>query len=142
MVYDKTISYPETPYLLHRLGQVSHCVHSFDALAAARMLFGDTASANFLLIGAAYQTGALGIPASAIEEAIKVNGVAVDANVAAFRWGRVAIADAGRFHDVVSPVAERQPAPPPARVLDGTTFSGHVGDLITRRAADLVAFQS
>ncbi|PRC48597.1 pyruvate ferredoxin oxidoreductase, partial [Mycobacterium sp. ITM-2017-0098] len=23
MVYDKTISYPETPYLLHRLGQVS-----------------------------------------------------------------------------------------------------------------------
>ncbi|PRC56020.1 hypothetical protein C6A85_40750, partial [Mycobacterium sp. ITM-2017-0098] len=42
----------------------------------------------------------------------------------------------------VSPVAERQPAPPPARVLDGTTFSGHVGDLITRRAADLVAFQS
>ncbi len=142
MVYDKTIAYPETTYLLHRLGQVSHSVHSFDALVAAQMLFGDTAAANFLLIGAAYQTGALGIPASAIEEAIEINGVAVDTNVAAFRWGRVALADPAHFHDVASPVADRQPASPPARVLEGTTFSGHVGDLITRRAANLVAFQS
>lgn len=141
MVYDKTIAYPETPYLLHRLGQVSSVVHSFDALAAARMLFGDTASANFLLIGAAYQTGALGVPASAIEEAIEINGVAVGTNVAAFRWGRVAIADPGHFHDVVSPVAQRQSASPPARVLEGTTFSGHVGDLIVRRAADLIGYQ-
>ncbi len=31
MVYDKTIAYPETTYLLNRLGQVSHSVHSFDA---------------------------------------------------------------------------------------------------------------
>ncbi|MCV7069588.1 2-oxoacid:acceptor oxidoreductase family protein, partial [Mycobacterium rufum] len=142
MVYDKTIAYPETPYLLHRLDQVSHRVHGFDALEAARTLFGDTATANFLLVGAACQTGALGIPAAAIEEAIEINGVAVETNVAAFRWGRAAIADPIRFHDVVSPVPDRHPTPLPARVLDGATFSGHVGDLITRRAADLVAFQS
>jgi indolepyruvate ferredoxin oxidoreductase len=142
MVYDKTIAYPETPYLLHRLGQVSQSVHAFDALAAARTLFGDTAAANFLLVGAACQTGALGIPAAAIEEAIEINGVAVEANIAAFRWGRTAIADPARFHDVASPAPDRQQAPPPARVLEGATFSGHVGDLIARRAADLVAFQS
>ena len=142
MVYDKTISYPETASLLHRLDQVSRSVHSFDALAASQILFGDTAAANFLLIGAAYQTGALGIPASAIEEAIEINGVAVASNIAAFRWGRTAIADPGHFHDVSSPVADRRTAPLPARVLDGATFSGHVGDLITRRAGDLVAFQS
>ena len=142
MVYDKTIAYPETPYLLNRLGQVSHSVHSFDALAAAQKLFGNTAAANFLLIGAAYQTGALRIPASSIEEAIAINGVAVEANIAAFRWGRVAIADPVHFDDVVSPARDRQPAPPPARVLDGTTFSGQVGDLIARRAANLVDFQS
>lgn len=142
MVYDKTISYPETPYLLQRLGQVSRSVHSFDALAAAQTFFGDTAAANFLLIGAAYQTGALGIPAAAIEEAIGINGVAVDTNVAAFRWGRVAIADPAHFHDHASPAVEGRTAPPPARVLEGATFSGHVGDLITRRTADLIAFQS
>jgi Pyruvate:ferredoxin oxidoreductase and related 2-oxoacid:ferredoxin oxidoreductases, gamma subunit len=71
-------------------------------------LFGSTAAANFLLIGAAYQTGALRLPAESIEEAIELNGVAVKANVAAFRWGRVAIADPARFDDVVSPARDRQ----------------------------------
>jgi indolepyruvate ferredoxin oxidoreductase len=141
MVYDKTIAYPETAYLLNRLGQVSRTVHSLDALAAAENLFGSTAAANFLLIGAAYQTGALQLPAVSIEEAIELNGVAVKANVAAFRWGRVAIAEPAGFDDVVSPARDRQ-SPPPARVLEGTAFSGHVGDLISRRAANLVQFQS
>jgi indolepyruvate ferredoxin oxidoreductase len=141
MVYDKTITYPETAYLLNRLGQVSRTVYSLDALPAARHLFGSTAAANFLLIGAAYQAGALRLPAESIEEAIELNGVAVRANVAAFRWGRAAIADPARFDDVVTPVRDRQP-PPPARVLAGTTFSGQVGDLISRRTANLVQFQS
>ena len=143
MVYDKSIAYPETPYLLNRLGQVSRSVHSFDALAAAQTLFGSTAAANFLLIGVAYQTGALRLPSSSIEEAIELNGVAVDANIAAFRWGRVAIADPTRFDDAVSPAHDRQQPPaPPARVLADTTFAGQIGDLISRRAADLVEFQS
>ena len=143
MVYDKAVSYPETPYLLNRLGQVSHDVHAFDALAAAHELFGNTSAANFLLIGAAYQTGALRLPAEAIEEAIGINGVAVKANIAAFRWGRLAIADPVRFDSAASPASDRQsPPPPPAHVLAGTTFTGRVGDLISRRAADLVQFQS
>ena len=142
MVYDKTVEYPETAYLLHRLGQVSRSVQSFDALAAAHALFGNTAAANFLVIGAAYQAGALGIPAAAIEEAIEINGVAVKANIAAFRWGRVAIADPARFHDVVAPMRARPAPAVPDRVLAGATFSGQVGDLIIRRAADLVAYQS
>jgi indolepyruvate ferredoxin oxidoreductase len=143
MVYDKAITYPETPYLLNRLGQVSHNVHSLDALTAAHNLFGNAAAANFLLIGAAYQTGALRLPAKSIEEAIEINGVAVAANIAAFRWGRAAIADPARFDTVASPAPDRQPpAPPPAHVLAGTTFTGQVGDLISRRAANLVQFQS
>ena len=122
MVYDKPVTYPETAYLLDRLGPVSRTVHSFDALAAAQKLFGNTAAANFLLVGAAYQTGALRLPAEAIEEAIEINGVAVDANIAAFRWGRVAVADPARFDDVVSPARDPRPAPPPARVLEGATL--------------------
>jgi indolepyruvate ferredoxin oxidoreductase len=142
MVYDRSVAYPETAYLLNRLGQASRDVHSFDALEAAQALFGDTAAANFLLVGAAYQLGALRLPASAIEEAIEINGVAVTANVAAFRWGRVAIADPARFHDAVAPARDVQRATLPKSVLAGTTFTGHVGDLIARRAADLVAYQS
>jgi indolepyruvate ferredoxin oxidoreductase len=142
MVYDKMITYPETAYLLNRLGQVSRTVHSLDALAAAQKLFGSTAAANFLLIGAAYQTGALRLPAESIEEAIEINGVAVKANVAAFRWGRIVIADPARFDDVVSAARDRRPALPPWRVLEGAAFSGEVGDLISRRATNLVQFQS
>ena len=142
MVYDKSVEYPETPYLLDRLGRVSRSLHSFDALAAAQALFGSTAAANFLLIGAAHQTGALRLPAASVEEAIRINGVAVDANLAAFRWGRVAVADPSRFGDAVAPAPIRQPAAPPAHLLAGTTFTGRLGDLVSRRAADLVQFQS
>ena len=99
-------------------------VHSFDALAAAQKLFGSTAAANFLLVGAAYQTGALRLPAASIEEAIGVNGVAVDANIAAFRWGRVAIADPARFDEVAAPARDRQPPTAPARVPAGTRSRG------------------
>jgi indolepyruvate ferredoxin oxidoreductase len=142
MVYDKSIAYPETPYLLNRLGQVSLGVHSFDASAAAQKLFGSTAAANFLLVGAAYQTGALRLPAASIEEAIAVNGVAVDANIAAFRWGRVVIAAPARFDEVAAPARDRQSPTAPARVPAGSTITGQVGDLVSRRAASLVGYQS
>ena len=141
MVYDKSVAYPETPYLLNRLGRVSRSVHSFDALAAAQALFGSAAAANFLLIGAAHQSGALKIPADCVEEAIRVNGVAVEANLAAFRWGRVAVADPSRFGDAVAPAPARKPVPPPERILAGTSFTGQLGDLVSRRAADLMEFQ-
>jgi indolepyruvate ferredoxin oxidoreductase len=40
---------------------------------------------------------------------VELNGVAVAANVAAFRWGRVAVADPAAFAAVVSPASVREP---------------------------------
>jgi indolepyruvate ferredoxin oxidoreductase len=84
-------------------------VFEIDALAASEALFGSTAPANLLLVGAAYQLGTLPFSAQAIEEAIELNGVAIAANVAAFRWGRVAVADAAAFAAAVGTVATGAP---------------------------------
>jgi indolepyruvate ferredoxin oxidoreductase len=83
-------------------------VFELDALGASEAIFGSTAPANLLLVGAAYQLGVLPFPAAAIEEAIELNGVAVAANVGAFRWGRVAVADPEAFRAVVAPVRSRE----------------------------------
>ncbi|WP_433727344.1 indolepyruvate ferredoxin oxidoreductase family protein [Nocardia sp. CA-129566] len=142
MVYDRTIAYPEERELLSRLEQVSHSVRSFDALAAAEVLFGNTAAANFLLVGAAYQIGGLRLPAWAIEEAIEINGVAVHANIAAFRWGRAAIARPAEFAAATGrKVRERAEAAIPADLFDGVTAMGETRRLLELRAAELIGFQ-
>ena len=115
---------------------------SFDALAAAQALFGDTAAANFLVVGAAHQLGGLQIPAAAVEEAIEINGVAVAANIAAFRWGRVAVADPDAFAAATEPSRpERSVTVVPEHLLAGTTFDGEVLRLVRVRAASLIDFQ-
>jgi Pyruvate/2-oxoacid:ferredoxin oxidoreductase gamma subunit len=49
-----------------------------DAAALGTDLFGDEQYANMILVGAAYQAGALPASAEAIEHAIRLNGVAAD----------------------------------------------------------------
>jgi indolepyruvate ferredoxin oxidoreductase len=82
-------------------------VLEIDALAASEALFNTAAPANLLLVGAAYQLGTLPFTATAIEEAIELNGVAIAANIAAFRWGRVAVADAAAFAAAIAPSSTR-----------------------------------
>ncbi|MET8521588.1 indolepyruvate ferredoxin oxidoreductase family protein [Nocardioides sp. NPDC004968] len=141
MVYDKDIAYPADDELLTRVNSATSSLRAFDALAAAETLFGNTAAANFLLVGAAYQTGALPIPAEAIEEAIGINGVAVSANVAAFRWGRASVAAPEEFAKVTgTATASVEEIAVPA--LDAATFDGEVRRLAEVRAPKLVAFQN
>ncbi|MEV6140315.1 indolepyruvate ferredoxin oxidoreductase family protein [Nocardia sp. NPDC051990] len=143
MVYDKSVSYPEEQLLLSRLAQVSRSVNSFDALAAAEVLFGNTAAANFLLVGAAYQLGGLRLPAAAIEEAIEINGVAVAANIAAFRWGRIAIERPDEFAAATTrPRRERAEITVPADLFDGLTAAGETRRLVELRAVELIGFQN
>ncbi|MEO6570658.1 MAG: indolepyruvate ferredoxin oxidoreductase family protein, partial [Ilumatobacteraceae bacterium] len=83
-------SYPEQDALRRRLDEVSRpdANRYVDASAIARGLFGSTTSANILVLGIAVQLGAIPISSASIERAITLNGVAVDQNVAAFRFGR------------------------------------------------------
>jgi len=140
MVEDLTVQHPDEAGLLERVRTASAELFDFDALEAAGRIFGNTVAANFLLVGAAYQTGGLRLPAAAIEEAIAINGTAVAANVAAFRWGRVAVTDPAAFraaNDLAVPVRERRV---PASVA-AAGLTGEVLRLVEQRAADLVDYQ-
>ena len=67
-----------------------------DTYWLAEALFADILYANMLLLGAAYQSGCIPVGADSIEQAIRLNGKAVENNIRAFRWGRLAVADPAR----------------------------------------------
>ena len=94
-------------------------------------LFGDDQFANVFLVGAGFQAGALPLPPDAIEEALRVNGVAVEKNIQAFRRGRQYIADPAA---VLSAAGLGQPAAP-------ATGESPLDRLIRTRAEDLTAYQ-
>ncbi|MGZ0153538.1 indolepyruvate ferredoxin oxidoreductase family protein [Kribbella sp. WER1] len=138
MVYDPAVRHPDEAGLLDRVRTATAELFDVDALEAAERIFGNTLAANFLLVGAAYQTGALRLPAAAIEEAIEINGTAVAANIAAFRWGRTAVTDPAAFRAPDVPPAVREvPASVAASGLDGEVLR-----LVIRRATDLVGYQN
>ncbi|WP_436534661.1 indolepyruvate ferredoxin oxidoreductase family protein [Actinoplanes sp. HUAS TT8] len=94
MVSDPAVGLPDTAGVAEQLaGVFREPPLNLDARAVSGRLFGDDQYANMLLLGAGFQTGALPLPASAIEEAIRLNGVAVEKNLQAFRRGRQAVAD-------------------------------------------------
>ncbi len=110
MVRDPSVAPLDIPALAERIAGRAREVVRLDAQAAANALFGDAMPANLLLVGAAYQSGALPLSAEAIEWAIELNGVAVAVNTAAFRWGRVAVADPDAFAAATAGPAVATPA--------------------------------
>jgi indolepyruvate ferredoxin oxidoreductase len=72
-------------------------VAGFDAEAAALRLLGDSVYANPMLLGFAWQQGWLPLRRESILRAIELNATAVEANKAAFAWGRHAAADPRGF---------------------------------------------
>ncbi|MCL6553980.1 MAG: ribulose-phosphate 3-epimerase, partial [Firmicutes bacterium] len=95
MVASTDVQFPDPSGLRASIDRVTRKDENvyLDALALAEALFDDHMAANLILLGAAYQAGAIPVSAAAIEEAIALNGVAVGMNTQAFRAGRLAVAD-------------------------------------------------
>lgn len=74
-----------------------------DSDRISQALFGSNQFANMLLVGAAYQAGSLPLSATALERAIEMNGVAIEKNVQAFRYGRKAVSAPGAVETLVEP---------------------------------------
>jgi indolepyruvate ferredoxin oxidoreductase len=161
MITHPEIEMPSADRLIKRIADATRSQTAFwaDAAAITQDLFGSTTTANFFVVGMAVQAGCLPIAAERVEHAILLNGVAVDANLAAFRWGRAQIGDpeaVGRVRretaagigaslEVASPAsrgaAQRRPSPLVARRLEALGLAGSpLARDLDRLAAELEAF--
>ncbi|WP_342131787.1 indolepyruvate ferredoxin oxidoreductase family protein [Hydrogenophaga sp. OTU3427] len=75
----------------------------FDADAVAAKLMGDTIFVNPMILGYAWQKGWVPLERASLLRAIELNAVAVDANKAAFEWGRQAAHDWARVQALLTP---------------------------------------
>ncbi|MEQ9491573.1 MAG: indolepyruvate ferredoxin oxidoreductase family protein [Alphaproteobacteria bacterium] len=98
-----------------------------DSTRIATALTGDAIAANLFLLGIAYQKGLVPVSGAAIDRAIELNGVAIDMNQSAFRWGRLAV------HD---PALIEQAAPAPAAATEP-----RLDEIVRDRIEDLKAYQ-
>jgi indolepyruvate ferredoxin oxidoreductase len=102
-------------------------LHSLDAHDYAVKLFGDSIASNMFLLGYAYQLGCIPVSSGSIEQAIDLNGAAIDMNTDAFRFGRLAAHDRSALERVVKP---RQ-----------MTSANTLADMVAFRAAQLTDYQ-
>jgi indolepyruvate ferredoxin oxidoreductase len=145
MVTDTGVRFPALRRNLAAIDRATRAdenVH-LDAQDLAEALFGDHMPTNLLLLGAAYQHGCLPVSADAIEQAIRLNGAAVDKSLAAFAWGRAVVAWPERVAAVVDPPApEPELHPLAAAIVDATGADGELRRLLELRVDVLIGYQS
>ena len=89
-----------------------------DAQRLAKDLFGDAIASNMFMLGAAWQRGLVPLRRAAIERAIELNGVAIEANKQAFEWGRRAAYDPAIVERLAGPERAAAAAGADARRAD------------------------
>jgi indolepyruvate ferredoxin oxidoreductase len=104
-------------------------VHLVEATALATSLLGDAIATNLFLLGFAWQKGLIPLELDSLFGAIEMNGTAVEANKAAFTWGRCAAADPARVANAAGIVTEPKQAP-------------GLDEIIATRAEHLALYQS
>ncbi|MCC6656674.1 MAG: 2-oxoacid:acceptor oxidoreductase family protein, partial [Rhodocyclaceae bacterium] len=101
-----------------------------DANGLASVLMGDAIYGNLFLLGHAWQRGLVPVSLASMHKAIALNGVAVDANLKAFLWGRRLAHDRAAVERFARPAAVVEL--PRTPTLD---------DLVARRANYLTDYQ-
>ena len=75
----------------------------FDASDLAKATLGDSIYSNMMIFGAAWQRGLIPLSLEALQEAIRLNGAAVERNLRAFELGRWAVTHPEDAAKVLSP---------------------------------------
>jgi len=102
-----------------------------DGTGLATALLGDSIATNLFMLGYAFQQGLVPLSLAAIERAIELNAVAVEANKRTFAWGRLAAHDRAKVEALARPVMA---AEAPAKQS--------LAELVERRAQFLTAYQN
>ncbi|HLI98286.1 MAG TPA: indolepyruvate ferredoxin oxidoreductase family protein [Bradyrhizobium sp.] len=105
-----------------------------DFTKPSETLLGDAIATNVMMMGYAYQKGLLPLSAEAIEQAIEVNGVAINMNTQAFRLGRLAASDPARISAMMQGEGEKA-APKTLQTMS-------LDEIIAHRAAHLAEYQN
>jgi indolepyruvate ferredoxin oxidoreductase len=150
MIVDKTVPFPDVDATTDRIRSATRGSEAVfvDARGLSVTLLETDQFANMLLAGVAFQTGALPLPAWAIEQAIELNGVQVEANMQAFRRGRQRVADPAAFAHAVAAASAAAPVrlpTEPERTLIASVAAEPGSELhriVTARIPDLVEYQN
>src|SRR3712207_3750137 len=105
MVTDTAVRFPTGKRNLDAIERATRADDNvyLDGQALSEALFGDHMPANLLLLGAAWQHGCVPVSVAAIEQAIRLNGAAVEKSLMAFHWGRAAVARPELVEQVMQP---------------------------------------
>jgi indolepyruvate ferredoxin oxidoreductase len=148
MAFDRRVALPDVAVLRAEMDDVSRARDNVyvDTEQLARAVCGTHMVANSVLMGAAHQAGALPLSTASIEEAIRLNGTAVDQNLAAFAWGRAAVVDPKAARKEIERAQRRSAAAAEdVRAAEMVDACGDVpADLVPvlrTRVADLLGFQ-
>jgi indolepyruvate ferredoxin oxidoreductase len=103
------------------------------ATSSAVRVMGDSIATNIFMLGFTVQKGLMPIGLEAIEQAIRLNGVAIDENLHALNWGRLAAHDPARFGKLLAQATGGEAGVEP--------ISQTLGEIIDRRLQHLTAYQ-
>ncbi len=150
MVIDVNERFPELAAQLDKIDAATRSEHNLylDAQQLSERLFGDHMMTNTLALGAAYQRGLLPVSGEALEQAIELNGAAVEKNLAALRWGRAVVAapdaveEATRPPEAVEAVRELSDVEREIVALAVNGDRGELRRLAEQRVPELVAYQN
>lgn len=152
MVADPEVTFPAFSRIADLVEAACSRTLFIDAADLAGSQLGSEQYANMVMLGAAFQAGALPISGDALTQAITLNGVEVQANLAAFTLGRAHVAChgpagvAGPSSASAATASNSLRSAAESLLREGTAatigLDSALGDLLVRRVSELIAYQN
>ena len=109
-----------------------------NATELATAIMGDSIATNLFMLGFAWQRGLVPLGRESLEQAIHLNNVAVEMNLQAFNWGRLAAHDEAAVRTIAGPMLKKDEGP--AANKQGDRASA-LKEIVEKRVAFLTDYQ-